>query len=259
MTTTTARMTVRKGNLADLPKLLPGEFGLAQDIQRLFIGQATVNGTCQVSNSDATTAKVEFTSANGDPIDLDLIDNLDDYTYGITVDGGAIIPGQNITFKDAVASFSHGLSSAPTSSTVFELYYNKEVGFHAEAFPNPVQSQSLTKATADSAGPKESGIEFICANKDKITIDYTLSHPGDSSKSVLKMSRHGQLTILIDDNSGVPSTSSIKDEYDISTGINSLVFSLSNNGTDKFMLMFDTTDNLYKDLIHTFKYVQKSF
>ena len=58
MTTTTARMTVRKGNLADLPKLLPGEFGLAQDIQRLFIGQATVNGTCQVSNSDATTAKV---------------------------------------------------------------------------------------------------------------------------------------------------------------------------------------------------------
>ena len=56
MTTTTARMTVRKGNLADMPKLLPGEFGLATDIQRLFIGQATVNGTCQVSNSDATTA-----------------------------------------------------------------------------------------------------------------------------------------------------------------------------------------------------------
>ena len=77
MTTTTARMTVRKGNLADMPKLLPGEFGLATDIQRLFIGQATVNGTCQVSNSDATTAKVEFTSANGDPIDLDLIANLD--------------------------------------------------------------------------------------------------------------------------------------------------------------------------------------
>ena len=38
-----------------------------------------------VSNSDATTAKVEFTSANGDPIDLDLIANLDQYTYGITV------------------------------------------------------------------------------------------------------------------------------------------------------------------------------
>ena len=34
MTTTTARMTVRKGNLADMPKLLPGEFGLATDIQR---------------------------------------------------------------------------------------------------------------------------------------------------------------------------------------------------------------------------------
>ena len=45
MTTTTARMTVRKGNLADMPKLLPGEFGLATDIQRLSVGQATVNGT----------------------------------------------------------------------------------------------------------------------------------------------------------------------------------------------------------------------
>ena len=56
-----------------------------QQISRLSIGQATVNGTSQVSNSDATTAKVEFTPANGDPIDLDLIDNLDDYTYGITV------------------------------------------------------------------------------------------------------------------------------------------------------------------------------
>lgn len=251
MTTTTARMTVRKGNLADLPKLLPGEFGLATDIQRLFIGQATVNGTCQVSNSDATTAKVEFTSANGDPIDLDLIANLDQYTYGITVNPASdniSITGNNITFKDAVASFSHGLSSAPTSSTVFELYYNKEVGYHAEAFPNPVQSQSLQKLTADSAGPKESGIEFICANKDKITIDYSLK--------TTSASRHGQLSILIDDNAGVPTTSSIKDEFDISNGAMPLVFSLSNNGTDKFMLMFDTTD---LDTVHTFKYVQKSF
>ena len=248
MTTTTARMTVRKGNLADMPKLLPGEFGLATDIQRLFIGQATVNGTCQVSNSDATTAKVEFTSANGDPIDLDLIDNLDDYTYGITVNPASdniSITGNNIISRCSFTIF-HGLS--PTSSTVFELYYNKEVGFHAEAFPNPVQSQSLTKATADSAGPKESGIEFICANKDKITIDYSLK--------TTSASRHGQLTILVDDNAGVPTTSSIKDEYDISNGAMPLVFSLSSNGTDKFSLMFDTTD---LDTVHTFKYVQKSF
>ena len=36
MTTTTARMTVRKGNLADMQKATTGEFGLATDIQRLF-------------------------------------------------------------------------------------------------------------------------------------------------------------------------------------------------------------------------------
>lgn len=303
MTTTTARMTVRKGNLADMPKLLPGEFGLAQDIQRLFIGQAIVNGTCQISNSDDITAKVEFTSANGDPIDLDLIDNLDEYTYGITVNGGPIIPGQDITFTDAVASFSHELKDTsttnagaflvgkkyvietvgdtdftligsanndvgtvftatgigsgtgtatglrnPTANDVFELYYNKEVGFHAEAFPNPVQYKDLTKETADSAGPKESEIKFICANKDKITIDYSLK--------TASASRHGQLTILVDDNAGVPTTSSIKDEYDISTGAMPLVFSLLSNSADSFKLMFDTTE---LDTVHTFKYVQKSF
>ena len=106
MTTTTARMTVRKGNLADM-QATTGEFGLATDNQRLFIGQATVNGTCQVSNSDATTAKVEFTSANGDPIDLDLIDNLDDYTYGITVNPASdniSITGNNINIPADAAS-----------------------------------------------------------------------------------------------------------------------------------------------------------
>lgn len=254
MTTTTARMTVRKGDLADMPKLLPGEFGLATDIQRLFIGQATVNGTCQVSNSDATTAKVEFTSANGDPIDLDLIADLDQYTYGITVNGGSVIPGQNIAFNNAVASFSHGLVDSngdprdPTTSDVFELYYNKEVGFHAEAFPNPVQSTTFTKTspygTADPvtlANPPRP-VEFIFANKDKITIDYVLTTP--------TASRHGQLTIAVID----ATKSSIKDEYDMIDGAMPLTFSLSAS-SDRFTLMFDTTDTSQ----HTFKYVQKSF
>ena len=36
-------------------------------------------------------------------------------------------------------------------------------------------AQSLQKLTADSLQTgKESGIEFICANKDKVTIDYSL-------------------------------------------------------------------------------------
>ena len=106
----------------------------------------------------------------------------------------------------------------------------------------------MNKLTSDSAGPKQSGIEFICANKDKITIDYSLK--------TTSASRHGQLSILIDDNAGVPTTSSIKDVFDISNGAMPLVFSLSSNGTDKFMLMFDTTD---LDTVHTLKYVQKSF
>jgi len=91
-------------------------------------------------------------------------------------------------------------------------------------------------------------VEFLCENKESVTIDYTLS--------TSSASRRGTLTMLLDNASGVPSTSSIKDEFDISTGAIPVEFSLTDNSTDKFILNFKTTDIVNA---HTFTYVQKSF
>ena len=252
MATITARMTARKGTLANLPKLLPGEIGLVTDYQQTFMGQEPVKGS--VSSDDATSSTVEFISPSGHPIDLDEITTTD-LAYGITItDAGtnpathlADIPGANITFIDNIATFNHTLSADPSGDNDIEyhLWYNKEIGYHAEAFPNPEQ---MIKFTATSSAAQVTGIEFLCDNKKSVTIDYTLS--------TSSASRRGTLTMLLDNASGVPSTSSIKDEYDISTGAIPVEFSLSDNSTDRFILKFKTTDTVNE---HTFTYVQKSF
>jgi len=252
MATITARMTARKGTLANLPKLLPGEIGLVTDYQQTFMGQEPVKGS--VSSDDATSSTVEFISPSGHLIDLDEITTTD-LAYGITITNAstnpathlADIPGANITFIDNIATFNHTLSSDPSGDNDIEyhLWYNKEIGYHAEAFPNPEQ---IIKFTATSGVAQATGIEFLCDNKKSVTIDYTLS--------TTSASRRGTLTMLLDNASGVPSTSSIKDEYDISTGAIPVEFSLTDNGTDKFILNFKTTDTVNA---HTFTYVQKSF
>lgn len=252
MATITARMTARKGTLANLPKLLPGEIGLVTDYQQTFMGQEPVKGS--VSSDDATSSTVEFISPSGHPIDLDEITTTD-LAYGITITNAgtnpvthlADIPGANITFIDNIATFNHTLSADPSGDNDIEyhLWYNKEIGYHAEAFPNPEQ---IIKFTATSGVAQATGIEFLCDNKKSVTIDYTLS--------TSSASRRGTLTMLLDNASGVPSTSSIKDEYDISTGVIPVEFSLTNNSTDRFILNFKTIDTVNE---HTFTYVQKSF
>ena len=257
MATITSRVTVRKGLLANLPKLLPGEIGLVTDYQRTYMGQEPVRGS--VSSADATAATVEFLSVSGNPIDLDEITTTD-LAYGITITDAssnpathlADIPGASITFIDNIATFNHTLSSDPSGNNDIEyhLWYNKEIGYHAEAFPNPVQT--ITFTATSSATPQTTGIEFLCDNKESVKISYTLSHAGTPSAS-----RHGTLSILLDsDNNDVPTTSSIKDEYDISTGTIPVKFSLTDNGVDRFILNFETTDTVNA---HTFTYIQKSF
>jgi hypothetical protein len=256
MATITSRMTARKGLLANLPKLLPGEIGLVTDYQRTYMGQEPVKGS--VSSADATAATVEFFSVSGNPIDLDEITTTD-LAYGITITDAssnpathlADIPGAGITFIDNIATFNHTLSADPSGNNDIEyhLWYNKEIGYHAEAFPNPVQTITFTASA--SATPQTTGIEFLCDNKESVTISYTLSHEGTPSAS-----RRGTLSILLDNDANTPSTSSIKDEYDISTGTIPVKFSLTDNGVDRFILNFETTDTVNA---HTFTYVQKSF
>jgi hypothetical protein len=255
MATTNAIITARKGKLENIPTLLPGELYLATDHQRVFMGQEPITGVCDTTASTNTTAIVEFTSANGDVIDMDLMVPLNNYTYNIVVNpdtDNIDKPGSVIAFTDSKASFplslvdSGGAIRLPTTSDVFVLYYNKEVGYHAEAFPNPTQEISFTASASGVA--QATGIEFLCHNKESVIIEYTLS--------TSSASRRGTLTMLLDNASDVPTTSSIKDEFDISTGTIPVEFSLTNNSTDKFILNFKTTDIVNA---HTFTYVQKSF
>jgi hypothetical protein len=261
MATTNAIITARKGKLENIPTLLPGELYLATDHQRVFMGQEPITGVCDTTASTNTTAIVEFTSGNDDVIDMDLMVPLNNYTYSIKINpdtDNIDKPGSVIAFTDSKASFPHGLvdtgtppaARLPTTSDVFVLYYNKEVGYHAEAFPNPTQEISFTASASGVA--QATGIEFLCENKESAIIEYTLSHEGTPLAS-----RRGTLSILLDsDNNNVPTTSSIKDEFDISTGTIPVEFSLTNNSTDKFILNFKTTDIVNT---HTFTYVQKSF
>ena len=253
-TTITARMTTRKGPSTALPQLLPGEFGLATDIQRLFIGQDLVEGAFVAADSNALTptntkAAVEFTSGTGVAIDFDEVADVTHLVYGISVyDSVAAttteIAGSQITFVDSKATFLHGLSRALVAADTFTIWYNKEVGYHAEAFPNPIQTVAFAKSAAYLTPEIVPSVEFVVANKKSVIIDYTLS--------VGTATRNGTLSILLNADA---TNSSIKDEYD-TTGDVPVTFTLVGNTVDKFTLYFDTT-NLTDT--HTFKYTQKSF
>ena len=258
MATITARMTARKGNLADLPRLLPGELGLASDEQKVFMGMEPAQGT--ISSSTTALWKVEFTAGNT-PITEDFIELLNEITYWVTIDPhdsatDIIIDGSNIAFEDSIASFNPTNGRIHTVADKVYFNYNREFGYHAEAFPNPRQQITFTKSAA--AGTAEvlnddvntgKEVAFLIANKNSVTIDYTLK--------VTTGFRHGTIKILIDE-TGTPTNASIKDEYDISTGTVPVIFGLEADSVNnnKWYLTFDSTDVTNA---HTFTYIQKSF
>ena len=262
MATITARMTARKGNLAHLPKLLPGELGLASDEQRVFMGMEPAQGSIDVGNSTSSLWKVEFTAGNT-PITEDFIELLNNITYWVTVDPhnsstDTQISGSSIVFVDGVAQFDSGLARVPviTSPTVDKVYfnYNREFGYHAEAFPNPQQQITFTRTGSVGAvetiadGTKE--VSFMIENKTSVTLDYTLKCSTGY--------RHGTLKILIDE-TGTPTHSSIRDDYDISNGTVPVDFGLVADtvNNNKWYLTF--ADNATSAVAHTFTYIQKSF
>ena len=258
MATITARMTARKGEIADLPRLLPGELGLATDEQKVFMGMEPAQGS--ISSSTTSLWKVEFTAGNT-PITEDFIELLNEITYWVTIDPhdsatDITIDGSNIAFEDSIASFNPTNGRVHNVADKVYFNYNREFGYHAEAFPNARQQITFTKSQAagtaevlddDAVAGKE--VAFLIANKNSVTIDYTLK--------VTTGFRHGTIKILIDE-TGTPTNASIKDEYDISTGTVPVIFGLEADSVNnnKWYLTFDSTDVTNA---HTFTYIQKSF
>lgn len=258
-TVTKARITARKGLIADLPTLLPGELGLATDEQKVFMGMEPLlgsKGTCTL-----TEWQYEFTVGTN-PITESFVELLNENVYSIVIDphdstSNIEVSGSLISFEDEVAKinvdglFGAGNNRVPHADDKVYFYYNREFGYHAEAFPNP--PKTITFAKAQAAGTPENitdgaskEVAFLIDNKTSITLDYTLK--------VATGHRHGTLKILIDE-SGSATNSSIRDDFDVTNGTVPVVFSLTPAG-DKWNLAFDTTDVTNS---HTFKYIQKSF
>ena len=104
-TVTKARITARKGLIADLPTLLPGELGLATDEQKVFMGMEPLlgsKGTCTL-----TELQYEFTVGTN-PITESFVELLNENVYSIVIDphdstSNIEVSGSLISFEDEVA------------------------------------------------------------------------------------------------------------------------------------------------------------
>lgn len=239
-TTIVAKQRIRRGNLVDMPVLSPGEFGLASDEQRLFLGQEPIRGTLYESQTNATVAVLDFsTRTNGVSTLLDL-EGVNEFV--IRINGSTEISSANVTIDDTKFTVVHGLASTPTGTDVFELLYNKEVTSYRAEDSNLLQSTLIEKSSPYGTSDA-TGIDFLSAVKNRISIEYYLYSPTDM--------RTGQLEIAIQGDT----ISSITDNYNSNSDIIDVEFSISNNGAGVFSLDFDTT---YTGQIQM-DYIQKSF
>lgn len=243
-TTKISQIIIKKDVLTQLPTLAPGEFMLATDEQRLFLGQTpiTVNGG-NVGTS-TTTATVTFTVKQAGVVkelDLDGISEFSIVVYdSVNNTTSAGIPSSSVIINDSVLTFNHGLKEtggvtdrAPVAADTFTLHYNKEViSFTAESVDKLYSTSFI-----NSGGAVEStGIDFDSDAKNTVVIDYTMH---DASNKM----RKGTLNILVygDTNASPSSTakSNIEDKYFGDSELDDVEFSISASGTT-FTLNFET-------------------
>ena len=248
-TTIISKQLIRKGNLMQMPFLSPGEFGLAKDEQRLFLGQEPIVGTLSTVNSDATVAYVDFpTKFNSASKSVD-IDKAYQSSYKIVIvdDQGVsteILAADINTDSNGMLYFPHGLGVVPSTET-FTFYWNKEITSYVDddGSADGLKAVELTKQ--GPAGTTEStNIVFHSDVKNKISLEYSLNIPATAEF------RSGTLNIFIQDNN----TFTIKDSYDMNGAVLDVDFSIDPLNKE-FTLMYDTT---YVGTI-LFNYIEKSF
>jgi hypothetical protein len=234
-TTKVSQIIIKKDILSNLPVLAAGEFMLAKDEQRLFLGQEPIIVLGDQVGTSTTTATVKFSVKEVGVVkelDLDAISEFSIVVYDSVADTtAAAIPASSVTINDSVLVFNHGLSRASVVGDTFTLQYNKEIMSYAgeAAGSNKLYSTAFT----NSGGAIETtGIDFESTTKNSITIDYTLFK---LVSSVLDKVRKGTLNILI-----MGSTvSHIEDSYIGDSELDDVDFSISNSGTT-FTLNFKT-------------------
>lgn len=232
-TTKISQIIIRKGNLNDMTGvvLAPGEFMLAGDEQRLFLGQQPVtNPIVNLAGADATTVDVTFSITEGGqirslPLDLDNIDEFSILVTDHTDSSENVIPGTSTIINDTVITVPHQLGRDPVEADTFVLRYNKEVtSYRAE---RDVRRLS-TKFTNAGGVVKTTGIDFLSSVKNDISIEYALFNATHMRK--------GTLNILVNGNT----TSSIEDKFIGDSELSDVEFSITNNAAGKFTLNFNT-------------------
>lgn len=248
-TTIISKQLIRKGDLMQMPFLSPGEFGLAKDEQRLFLGQEPIVGTLSTVNSDATVAYVDFpTKFNSASKSID-IDKAYQSSYKIVIvdDQGVsteILPADINTDSNGLLYFPHGLGVVPSTET-FTFYWNKEITSYVDddGSSDGLKAIELTKQSP-AGTPESTNIVFHSDVKNKISLEYSLHIPATAEF------RSGTLNIFIQDNN----TFTIKDSYDMNGVVLDVDFSIDPLNKE-FTLMYDTT---YVGTI-LFNYIEKSF
>lgn len=229
-TTNVSQIIIKKDLLANLPVLASGEFMLAKDEQRLFLGQEPIVETGDNVGTSTTLAIVKFTVKEVGAVkelDLDGISEFSIVVYDSVNDTtSAGIPASSMqTINDSVLTFNHGLGRAPVAADTFTLHYNKEVTSFTAETVNKLHSTAFT----NSGGAEEStGIDFDSSVKNTVVMNYTLFNAAG------KM-RKGTLNILV---SGT-TNSNIEDKYFGDSELSDVEFSITNSGTT-FTLNFKT-------------------
>lgn len=243
-----SKQLIRRGNLADMPFLSAGEFGLAQDEQRLYLGQSPIVGG--VVSSGANTAVLEFSVAVNSVVTKVDLDYAANSTYKIVVMDSvngteADIPGHSISISNGQMTIAHGLGREVDPADTFTLHYNKEITSYVDDDGSTSQRQAeILHKTQPVNNPESTGYIAHSAVKNSIQLDYTLFFAGTADV------RQGTLTITINGDN----VSTIKDEYSSNNTALDIEFSIdASNGI--FTLMYDTT---YTNQIQ-FNYLEKSY
>ena len=241
---TIVKSQIRRGPIADMPVLSPGELGFATDENRLFIGTDAIQGTLNTSASDSTVAVLQFSELyNGNVKEIDLeADNA--HVYEFSANGTTVNMG-TVQINDTVVTLEHGLGRDPETYDVFRLHRNKEVTvINEENNPETIMSVEFEKQQAFGTA-EEVGIDFSAAVKNFIKIDYSVN--------TATMQRQGTLDITIHWNDPTP-TYTISDSFSASVDTD-LAFSIEHVADNTFKLMYDTTETAR----HDFKYNQLSY
>ena len=245
MTTENVKSLIRRGPISSMPLLASGEFGLATDENRLFIGTDPITASIISSESDDTVAVMTFSENFNGIIELIDLDNNHVNSFGIEVNNNPI-PQGSISVNDTTVTVAHGLGRVLDSTDTFVLKRNKEVTTNSDERTGTSSLVTTAFEKQQPFGtPESTTIDFDANVKNSITIDYTLEAGG-------YFYRKGKLDIMVV-GTDANAFSTINDTFTTNLD-NDFVFSLTHDNAGLFTLNYDTADTVR----HTLKYTQTS-